>query len=106
MGRRTAVGNRGQDQSKACHLASSRGNAEAWINDHPDMRPDEYWFAAWEQPIDGQDYHVKPDVFYASSGEALDAQPIDHDAENRRAEQGGLSPNIPGEEGYTPHAGS
>ncbi len=96
----------GRINRKLRHLASSRADAEAWINDHPEMGPEEYWFAAWEQPVDGRDHHVSPDVFYSASGEQLDAQPIDREADNRRAEQGGLSPNIPGEEGYNPHAGS
>lgn len=87
------------------HLASSHADAEAWIDSHPDLGPEGSWFAVWEQPVDERQLHVSPDVFYSSEGERLDAQPIDHEAENRRAEQGGLSPNIPGEEGYLPHAG-
>jgi len=95
----------GRIDRRVRHVASSHADAEAWIQDHPDLGREEYWFAVWDQPIDGHQHQIHPDHFYDAGGESLDSQPIDHDADNRRAEQGGLSANIPGEEGYTPHAG-
>lgn len=81
------------------HLSASRTDAEAWIESHPDLHRDEYWFAAWEQPVDERAHNVPAHTFYSREGEKLDSQPINQAAEDRRAEQGGLTTNNPGEMG-------
>lgn len=79
------------------HLASSQADAEAWINSHPELHREDYWFAVWQQPVDERAHNVPPHQFYSREGKTINQQPINQDAENRRAEQGGLTPNNPGE---------
>lgn len=80
------------------HLASSQADAEAWIKAHPELNRNEYWFAVWEQPVDERAHNVPPNKFYAQDGEKISKQPINQDAEDRRAEQGGLTINNPADE--------
>ncbi|MFB6346457.1 MAG: hypothetical protein ABEK50_11910 [bacterium] len=95
------VEQRYEDDGMICHrvrhLASSQADAESWIDSHPDLHRDDYWFAVWEQPVDARAHNVSPHQFYNRDGEKQDGQPINHDAENRRAEQGGLTTNNPRE---------
>jgi hypothetical protein len=97
------VEQRFEDDGMICHrlrhLASSQSDAEAWIDAHPDLHKENYWFALWEQPVDERAHSVPPHRFYTASGEPIDKQPINQDAEDRRAEQGGLTTNDPKETG-------
>lgn len=92
----------GRIERRLRHLASSQADAETWIDSHPDLHEEDYWFALWEQPVDQRAHEVPPHQFYTREAEKIEQQPINRDAEDRRAEQGGLSTDVPGQDDTVP----
>lgn len=79
------------------YVASSFEKAMDWIHQHslPDEPENEslkdHWYAVWEQDVDHNKMMDHPEYFVSKSGNILDSQPVDHDADARRAEQSGLT---------------
>lgn len=79
------------------HVASNFKKAMNWIHQHSIPSDPEtstkkdYWYAVWEQEVDHDPIMDHPEHFVSKNGNILDSQPVDHDADARRAEQGGLT---------------
>jgi hypothetical protein len=87
----------GMIMRKIRHVASNFEKAMNWIHEHsvpsdPDTSTNkDYWYAVWEQDVDHDQMMDHPEYFVSKNGNILDSQPVDHDADARRAEQSGLS---------------